>query len=401
MGIALCIYAMYDNAATARKAQEAQAAAQRTSLERAAAAHRNKQATALYKACLKRGIQDAASEENRKAIALVGSSSYHLTDQQAIQYFLAGEELAAAEKKKTSEENIKNNRFVYERQRNAMSTYSIGKTRYFAPHARYLELLKESYARSMGASSSSVYNNLVVPKKEDWAILGGLASGIAGPVAAAVGAQQRNAQRQADADAMNKAMATLSVLSNINKPVGTTSADVERYGEFCTWFHKQLQPLLVDNSRSQELHEGISFEIVSSQFKDGGFLQLSIRSKVTAAFELLNKPARIDGYYRIDVYDSDECIGEGYFTPYGIGETNLKSVGFQSSKTIKVMFAPHAGKTFVQGSSYQFRFVPLALWLIEAEDLGLYQYMDKWTREYKPFEKATYQISNWNPDCTR
>ena len=213
----------------------------------------------------------------------------------------------------------------------------------------YRELLKKEAEKNGKFAEYMMY---YAKKPEmDWAVHGGIASGIAGPaagIATAINVEAKNAQIRLENYQNMKAVipSSLNYLSRASE----LSKQVEKIDEEL----KKIDLILIDESLSQkELLENISFG--DFEIETGAFV-VKVKARAKGNFVIFEDvPAGIDGIIDAVVYKDEEVIGKAHLvTPiYGITSTDtveLQGICLSGAK---------------QGEKYSVKFEPKDIWAIE------------------------------------
>lgn len=207
--------------------------------------------------------------------------------------------------------------------------------------------------RKQASESSKNADNLMragYQKENDWAIMGGIASGIAGPGAGVVTALDTQAQN-AQIRAQNQAYANAALPAFINM---TGSAQSMRSrADALEKEMKEVDEKLVSELSSQQVFDMLSFQDSFVAVSDTGAYRVNVNVEPRKKLTIGNFPAVIDGTIDAHVKANGAEIGvvKIVFPANGISQTT-KLGGIALSGAEKDL-------------SYSVEFSPYKLWLME------------------------------------
>jgi len=192
-------------------------------------------------------------------------------------------------------------------------------------------------------------------REGDWAVAGGIASGIAGPaagLAAAADIQRKNAEIRAQNDNLRTAVNTVTghALMEISSRKNAAEKQLKKWREK----EKKAELLLVQEYPAEELLKKLKPELVSAVQSDTG--AVLIKAKISAVHGAIydNVSAVADGTIKAVLWEGDTRVGEALLTlPYDgakTGGTNLEGICRSGP---------------VLGKEYTVTFEPYKLWMIE------------------------------------
>lgn len=263
-------------------------------------------------------------------------------------FFLFGEQLYNAssapifeERKKEKELQQSLDKYVQYR----------GREKHIRMLTDYREMLIERRAGKRTINSSAF-----MQKEHDWAVLGGLASGIAGTaagVATAVNAQAKNAQIR-----QNNARINASVYE-VNKKI---QADIDALDASIKSFEQSIEAATnklvgeIDDASSKMLMNELVFSDADIAVTKTGAIKIEVEVKTKQEQSLFDGTvcAHIDGIIKAEFFSNNNAVGYAYLTlpMHGCYTFPHKINGICTSTT-----NPNA--------KYSVKYSPVSLWLIE------------------------------------
>lgn len=216
----------------------------------------------------------------------------------------------------------------------------------------YRELLKKEAEKNARFAEYMMY---YAKKPEmDWAVHGGIASGIAGPaagIATAINVEAKNAQIRLENYQNMKAVIPSSL--NYLSQASELSKQVEKIDEEL----KKIDLILIDESFSQkELLENICFGDFEIEVSETGAFVVKVKARAKGDFVIFEDvPAGIDGIIDAVVYKGEEVIGKASLVTPIYGITSMDTVELQG-------ICLSGAK---QGEKYSVKFEPKDIWAIE------------------------------------
>lgn len=193
--------------------------------------------------------------------------------------------------------------------------------------------------------------NALYQNKGDWAVAGGIASGLAGPVAglaAALNVQQNNLA----IDASNKAVA--SMMFAMGGQVFKTKNAAKEKKEFWEKRLAKAQQSLVEDLPVDDLYNALNIELVKKERSETGAARIQARVSQRKPIKVFKDvDAVVDGSLSVEVRKKKEVLGKGTITfPYeGAGRSFIVDVVCKG--------------TIPDPDQFTIRFKPNKLWAIE------------------------------------
>ena len=258
-----------------------------------------------YNALRKEGIADLSTEYSAKKAEIIAKRNNILTTD-IKDFWSYGEKVVSAADRKQKEENLRHARQIVERANAVINRYSELKA-----HNKTLAMIQDivdSLYQTAGESARAA-NRFIdnMPKKVDWAILGGLTSGVVGSlagVAAAVDTQRKNAE----IEKMQVDMATASAyvnanadsLKNIAKRLEATMREVE---------------IKVVEENNDKFFPYIRFGNPRVYIYDNGSFSISVDvSQLPGAKVYGERDAYVDGIVAAKMYQGGNLVGQALVT---------------------------------------------------------------------------------------
>ena len=259
----------------------------------------------FYNTLRKVGIADLSTDYSAKKAEIVAKqSNIPTTDIET--FWLYGEKIVSAADGKQKEENIRHARQSVEQENAVINRYSELKA-----HNKTLAMIKDivnSLYQTAGESTRTA-NRFIdnMPKKVDWAIVGGLTSGVAGSlagVAAAIDTQRKNAEIERTQVDMAIASAYLNAdadrLKNIAKRLEATMREVE---------------IKVVEENNDKFFPYIRFGNPRVNIYDNGSFSISVDvSQLPGAKVYEERDAYVDGIVAAKMYQGGNLVGQAFVT---------------------------------------------------------------------------------------
>lgn len=317
----------------------------------------------IYSECKKREISDFSSPENEYALKII-ANNFGVTDiEKAKEYYQKGKSQAETSKKQNEEYSLSSAKTSELNEYNEQyeKTAIVGRNKYLGKRIQ-----------SAGSSSSSLKDvamqamNYRAPQ-QDWAIAGGLASGIAGPaagIATALNVQAANAAAEAEAAQIRQLGAQLyaASLSSSNR----SHMDEKQLKAYENERH--VRNAICDDTEPEQKLKSLSFSDWQFQILKTGNIAVKGNCSLKEKIELLSAPAVLDGSIKLEIKDKHKkTIAEGFYNAPGFDEIDLQRVGFQNAKEIKAtcISVIDEGKEMPPVNELSCVVSPVHLWTIE------------------------------------
>lgn len=281
---------------------------------------------AFYNECVKNGIKECKSEKEIQKVTLIAQKHKMQYSDVSILFYEAKASLdkdtankkeAALNAKKDEERSEYNELNKYSGLNGRDKRIAI----LSAERADALERAKTLRAGAQAIMSASQQ------KEHDWAIHGGIASGIAGPaagLAAAADIQAKNAQIRAQNEANAKAFAPIMMTSY------NGAADYDRRARALQEEIETTKIKLVSNEDAKTCLSKISFSNTKVEVSETGTCTVTTSAKLTTPMIIFDDvDAIIDGTIIAKIYDGKTLVGTASLVlpKYGVkGETKLKGI---------------------------------------------------------------------------
>lgn len=223
-----------------------------------------------------------------------------------------------------------------------------------------MEKAKEAAMKLSGAIINSAYQQ----PKNDWAVMGGIASGLAGPVAGAMVASQAIAensrieqQNQTNkAYASNLAYSVISSTDSISQKIRTAKREIERYKES---INDLSYKVVFKESDTKELFNHLSFKSSINTVEGQNYVE----AKIIVSSDYQHKEAEdfiivIDGILKVKLYCGNTFVDQFYIA---LPENGIRNVDVLNKPIYQYP------QKYMQGEKrrYRFEFSPHKLWLTE------------------------------------
>lgn len=289
--------------------------------ERLAAEQEKQNLRNFYQMCQKAGITAIQTEADlQKATQIAGTM--HLGEVDVKDLYrkasaLNSRENFAAEQKKQQEQELALNKIrVEERTKCEEAEKYAG----YSGREKRIAMLSDQYkiaqknAYLMSQAPSVLTTPLVAtPRDTDWAIHGGIASGIAGPaagVATAMDIQRQNAENRARADAANSAYVSSLVRSGALEKAAQAEKQYEDEAEELQAQIKEAEAALVADDSPQECLERLRFDGVRVTVSKTGTCSVMASAYLKDNFTIFNNvSATVDGTILAEIRDENSVIG--------------------------------------------------------------------------------------------
>lgn len=315
----------------------------------------------FYKECKKNKIYTIDTEINKqRAIAIANNLGIKYDN--ITNYFNACKSLIENETKKQQEEyqkykieslKEKENDFLFQTTRFAEF---IGRDKRIAMLLDNRAKIEEKLNKAI-AHQNALYDGykFTQTKEKDWAIAGGIASGIAGPaagIATAMDIQAQNAQIR-EQNAQNRAMydtATMGAKGKVGEEIVAIHKELE---EFDKNFEKE-KIKLVSETPKEKVFEKLSFDKTEVSISETGAFK--IKTFVSGCkFTIFDKlPAVVDGTIIATLYQNNIKVGDALLV------LPEKGISTRARKTEGICIC-NADKN----TPYEVKFAPYHLWEIE------------------------------------
>lgn len=208
---------------------------------------------------------------------------------------------------------------------------------------------------SVNSAASAVYNGYK-QKESDWAVLGGMASGIAGGaagVATAIDVQQRNSEKRAYNQQLGSAVGQLA--GNSIMQITQEKSNAESRKNHWEQSLEKAQRALFEDLPADTLMSCLAFHVEQKKKSETGAVRLKINVKQKKElFVYGDASAVVDGCVQVLVVDDNKTVAKGVLTfPYSGSSTygdDFDVVCFNNAPVPQ---------------NYKVRFEPYNIWAIE------------------------------------
>ena len=322
----------------------------------------------FYDQCAEAGVTDLNSEARRQKAFLIANRLKLTID--AADAFNKGKAL----KSQRRDEYLDRLRELEEKKRIELTKYTSDLGRDKPVHmlndmiVPYIEKL-DSLKKQIDEAAGMLVDGPKLKKKHDWAVIGGITSGLAGGaagVAAALDAQQKNANIRS----INNTLTQLHVESAFAKASHAKTLQ-QKTNQKLRPLEKKLEEVkikLVENSDEWELLKNIDFEDVNIEFSETGAFTITACPVIKKEITMFNDiPAVIDGTLKANVYQNGKCVGEALMAAglCGFGVTQTYDDMYLGSNVITGICLSDTS-TAVEDKPYEVKFEPYHLWKMEA-----------------------------------
>ena len=274
----------------------------------------------FYHQCTERGVTEVDSPEGLKGLKIIGAANGITNIEEAKKSFLLGKKYAEEprEERSIEERELSFGWDVKKYNKEYGIAQIAGKLKYYGGK---IDTPTGPYDPDGLKKTALQMANYQAPKS-DWAIAGGLASGIAGPAAGVVTAldvQSKNAAAEAQAEEIRTAGLNLYVAAS-QMGHGKMSEDAKQRIEL----ESNLKKALVDETDPEEKMQALHFENWKIKLNESGSFYVTVTLSTTRPTMLLNSQAILDGSLRIEILDqNDQTIAEGYYCAPGYDMVSL------------------------------------------------------------------------------
>ena len=209
--------------------------------------------------------------------------------------------------------------------------------------ARQFKKDAEDYAKKMSAIGAAF-----TQKETDWAVHGGIASGIVGTtagVAVAADIQRKNAEIRASNEQLNESItnAAGSYIAQSNK----LRYEAEEKAEYWEAEAEKAKLKLVEAHAQEDLLALLAPQILKTEFSETGAIGIAVSTNNARLTIYETVQATVDGTFKVKIMDGERMAGEAYFTlPYQGSEKKAELTSICTSlpkeeKNYTFIFEPH------------------------------------------------------------
>ena len=332
-----------------------------------AAEHEKQNLRNFYQMCQKADITAIQTEADlQKATQIAGTM--HLGEVDVKELYRKGaalnsrENFAAAQKKQQERELALNKIRVEERTKCEEAEKYAG----YSGREKRIAMLSDQYkiaqknAYLMSQAPSVLTTPLVsTPRDTDWAIHGGIASGIAGPaagVATAMNIQRQNAENRARADAVNSAYVSSLVRSGALEKAAQAEKEYSAEADKLQAQIQEAEAALIADDSPQECLERLRFDGVRVMVSKTGTCRVMASAYLKDDFTIFNNvSATVDGTILAEICDGNSVIGHAKLVLPVWGTSKITAEKMEGM----ALFCGHPGK------EYTVRFKAENLWAME------------------------------------
>ena len=244
----------------------------------------------------------------------------------------------------------------------------VGFEKYFIKHE---ERMKDLEARANLGKSISNYGNALqstTAQKQDWAIAGGIASGLAGGgagVATALDVQRKNAQAEIDASntrAEGRYVSSLAYSGVISSITAEGRKELEEYLTKCD----RMKRRLVDDSCKEDKFNYLNISVEDKKILTDEYVELKLKYSVNDGLKIINSDAILDGSVKISLLHNGDVIGQGFYCAPGFDELSIDKIGFDSDESGTVICKCISSQSnFADFDDWEYKIEPIKLWALE------------------------------------
>lgn len=244
----------------------------------------------------------------------------------------------------------------------------VGHEKYFSGYA---ERMKDLEARANLGKAISNYGNALqstTAQKQDWAIAGGIASGLAGGgagVATALDVQRKNAQAEIDA---SNARADGRYISSLAHSGVISSITVEGRKELEEYLTKcdRMKRRLVDDSCKEDKFNYLNISVEDKNILTDEYVELKLKYSVNDGLKIINSNAILDGSVKISLLHNGDVIGQGFYCAPGFDELSIDKIGFDSDENgTAICKCISSQSKFSDFDDWEYKIEPIKLWALE------------------------------------
>lgn len=323
----------------------------------------------FYQECSRNGIKGAATDADKARIVLYAQSKkIQGTEEELIAAYLGGKKIADYPKIKEldQEENtevLEQTAYINYRGRDKMVHYLEDQIDYYT---REIDFYEKAYKASIETDRKAAERMYYALKKSetDWAVAGGIATGIAGPAAGlvtAVGVQQNNNAIRANNAAL------LNAISDITSKSSSQIYDYLTFDRKWKERHEAeleaVQLCLVQDIDVNTLFKQLNVVVHETKITETGAAKIKIEIIQPEGLKIYDDvPALIDGFLKATLFNSKDHSEIGSFV-FGFDYWDVRSQkgwtgggGYISYKIYKEKPIPN---------DYTVEISPVDLWAIE------------------------------------
>lgn len=322
----------------------------------------------FHQMCQKVGINAIQTEKDLQKATQI-ASTMQLGDIDVKSFFLEAATLAwqenqAAEREKQQERELALNKI---RADERAKCEEIEKYAGYSGREKHLAMLRDQYEKAkkgaylMSQAPSVLTTPLVsTPRDADWAIHGGIASGLAGPgagLATAMNIQRQNAENRARADAINSAYVSSLVCSGALEKAVQAEEEYEDEAENLQAQIEEAETALIAEDSPQKCFERLHFDEVRVMVSKTGTCSVMVSAYLKNNFTIFNNVnATVDGTVLAEICDGSRVIGCARLVLPVWGTSEIIAAKLEGM----ALFCGHYGR------DYTVRFKAGNLWAMEA-----------------------------------
>ena len=332
---------------------------------------RKEKIVSFFEECQQRKI-DETDEASIRIIA----QKYGFLDSSKIMEFYSEAKQLFEEKK--NEEEAKQKRRDREVQREKERQWAlafkdsivkskiVGTDKYINGHDEKIKMLEARAKLGVTISNYGSAMQSTTAQKQDWAIAGGIASGLAGAgagVATALDVQRKNIEAEIEAKNIREQGRYISGLAD-SDVITSFSGDAKRELNYILHGIDAMKNKLVDTSATEDKFKYLDVTVTDNRVLSEYYMEFELKHSVDSDLKIVNSNAILDGSVKIVLSNDGEIIGEGVYCAPGFGELDISKIGFNVDKVGYVICKCNKNM-YNTYNNLVYRVEPIKLWTIE------------------------------------
>ena len=319
-------------------------------------------AKTIYKKCFDKKITDLETEENLILFKSICKQLNVDSQKQNVDFFELGREVYDDKNNSNILDEI-----TYMKQKEKSNIVGIIKYIDLDDLCEYVDRKEKSSDELFNSalnyiSKTSYYRP--TSTSSDWAILGGIADGLAGPAAGLAVANDIQSRNQNAKFDIEKARQENNKISDASLAIhNAQQKEISSLKKIIRTFKTKL----FDDEHTDLYFDYLSCDVLSYDLLQGGYLKMFPKIEFKQKPKLNDIDIIIDGSIKIEIYDNDELVGDGYFCANGFDcedEYHYKA-GFNNLGKNVSIIGKFFDNKYIPNGELNFKFVPINLWMIE------------------------------------
>lgn len=285
----------------------------------------------FYLYCKLNGITNLSSVANVERLKLLASNN-EISEQDAVSIYNEGRDSLEYRANKEEFDSLKE---IEKSMENANAIFNDCRSR--EKYIKYCQLMRQQYEQIFLEENSGVekinktatnaynYNKQQI---HDWAVLGGIASGIAGTaagVATAIHVQNKNAQIEASNQQLQNSIATLSLYAQINslRKINSAKDAIKIYEDA----ENKAMSLLIQEYSKQDLLNLLNVDVKKVEVSRTRAVYVTVSITQPQDFVIFDTvKGFIDGVFKVLLKSGNEVVGQTYLPISYSGKKEIVAV---------------------------------------------------------------------------